>query len=344
MLRTALDFERPADLQATAPAEARGLQRDEVRLLVSTPNGHEDTVFQRLDEHLRPGDLLVVNRSATIPASLPAMAALGDFRLNLSTHYGGGLWLAEPRWSASRPGPLPLERGETIAVTGAPATVVGPHPSLPRLLFVRLDPNTERLMWRLGEPIRYGYVDTAYPLAMYQTIFARRAGSAEMPSAGRPFTRRMIDRLIAHGVEIAGIVLHTGVSSLEVESDRLEDHPMYAEPFQVPAATADAVNRARQAGRRVIAVGTTVVRALETAWDGCAVRPSQGFTSIFIHPGRAVQTVDGLISGFHDPLASHLAMLYAVAGEALVRSAYREAVAQRYLWHEFGDSHLLLRR
>ena len=119
---------------------------------------------------------------------------------------------------------------------------------------------------------------------------------------------------------------------------------MYAEPFQVPAATADAVNRARQSGRRVIAVGTTVVRALETAWDGCAMRPAQGFTRIFIHPDRGVQTVDGLISGFHDPLASHLAMLYAVVGEESVRSAYAVAVRQRYLWHEFGDSHLLLRR
>ncbi len=343
MLRTALNFERPAELQATTPPETRGLQRDEVRLLVSTPDGHEHTVFQRLDEHLRLGDLLVVNRSATIPASLPATAALGSFRLNLSTNYGGGLWLAEPRWSASRPGPLPLAPGETIVVAGQPAAVVGPYPGLPRLWFVRLDPKTERLMWRLGEPIRYGYVDTAYPLAMYQTIFARQAGSAEMPSAGRPFTRRVIERLAARGVEFASIVLHTGVSSLEVESDRLEDHPMYAEPFHVPAATADAVNRARQAGRRVIAVGTTVVRALETAWDGCAVRPQQGFTRIFIHPGRGVRTVDGLISGFHDPLASHLAMLYAVAGEAMVRSAYGEAVRQRYLWHEFGDSHLLLR-
>lgn len=344
MLRTALSFERPAELQATTPPEARGLQRDEVRLMVSTPEGHAHTVFQRLDEHLRPGDLLVVNRSATIPASLPATAALGAFRLNLSTCYGGGLWLAEPRWSAGRPGPLPLERGETIAVAGTQATTVGPHPGLPRLWFVRLDAAVERLMWRMGSPIRYGYVDTAYPLAMYQTIFARQAGSAEMPSAGRPFTRRVLERLAARGVEFASIVLHTGVSSLEVESERVEEHPMSAEPFQVPAATADAVNRARQSGRRVIAVGTTVVRALETAWDGCAMRPAQGFTRIFIHPDRGVQTVDGLISGFHDPLASHLAMLYAVVGEESVRSAYAVAVRQRYLWHEFGDSHLLLRR
>lgn len=344
MLRTALSFERPAELQATTPPEARGLQRDEVRLMVSTPEGHAHTVFQRLDEHLRPGDLLVVNRSATIPASLPATTAFGAFRLNLSTRYGGGVWLAEPRWSAGRPGPLPLERGETIAVAGTQATTVGPHPGLPRLWFVRLDAAVERLMWRMGSPIRYGYVDTAYPLAMYQTIFARQAGSAEMPSAGRPFTRRVLERLAARGVEFASIVLHTGVSSLEVENERVEEHPMYAEPFQVPAATADAVNRARQSGRRVIAVGTTVVRALETAWDGCAMRPAQGFTRIFIHPDRGVQTVDGLISGFHDPLASHLAMLYAVVGEESVRSAYAVAVRQRYLWHEFGDSHLLLRR
>ncbi|MCB0048103.1 MAG: S-adenosylmethionine:tRNA ribosyltransferase-isomerase, partial [Caldilinea sp.] len=156
MLRTALSFERPAELQATAPPEARGLQRDEVRLMVSTPHGHAHTIFHRLDEHLRPGDLLVVNRSATIPASLPATAALGEFRLNLSTCYGGGLWLAEPRWSAGRPGPLPLERSETLAVAGTQATVVGPHPGLPRLWFVRLDAAVERLMWRMGSPIRYG--------------------------------------------------------------------------------------------------------------------------------------------------------------------------------------------
>lgn len=342
MQRTELIFERPAELQATAPAEVRGLERDEVRLLVSTPTGHTHTVFHRLANYLRPGDLLVVNRSATIPASLTATAAFGQFRLNLSTHYGGGLWLAEPRWSVSQPGPLPLEPGETIAVAGAPATVVGPYPGLPRLWFVKLAPDSERLIWRMGEPIRYNYVNESYPLAAYQTIFARHAGSAEMPSAARPFTHRVLAALRDRGVETAGIVLHTGVSSLEVEAETLEEQPMYPEPFRVPEATARLVNRARREGRRVIAVGTTVVRALESAWDGCQVQPAHGFTRAFVHPARGVHVVDGLISGLHDPLASHLAMLYAIAGRALIHDAYAEAVKEGYLWHEFGDSHLIL--
>ena len=343
MQREELDFERPQELQATAPAELRGLARDEVRLMVSTPAGHVHTRFMHLAQYLQPGDLLVVNRSATLPASLPAVAAIGSFRLNLSTDYGRGLWLAEPRWDFDRPGPLPLEVGETIAVAGEPATVLAPYPGLPRLRFVQLGEQARRLLHRCGEPIRYGYVRDPYPLSAYQTIFARVPGSAEMPSAGRPFTKRVLQSLKQRGVEIASVLLHTGISSLEVETSRLEEHPMYAEPFAVPAAAANAVNQARKEGRRVIAVGTTVVRALESAWDGCQVRPAQGFTRTFIHPARGVATVDGLISGFHDPLASHLAMLYAVAGQSLIRDAYAQAVAQGYLWHEFGDSHLILR-
>ena len=343
MLRDELLFERPQELQATAPAELRGLARDEVRLMVSTPAGHTHTRFTHLAQYLQPGDLLVVNRSATLPASLPAVGAIGNFRLNLSTDYGRGLWLAEPRWDYDRPGPLPLEVGETIAVAGSPATVLGAYPGLPRLRFVQLGEQVRRLLHRWGEPIRYGYVREPYPLSAYQTIFARVPGSAEMPSAGRPFTKRVLQSLKRRGVQVAGVLLHTGVSSLEVETSRLEEHPMYAEPFAVPAAAAKAVNQARKEGRRVIAVGTTVVRALESAWDGCAVRPTQGFTRTFIHPDRGVSTVDGLISGFHDPLASHLAMLYAVGGQDLVRDAYAQAVAHGYLWHEFGDSHLILR-
>jgi S-adenosylmethionine:tRNA ribosyltransferase-isomerase len=343
MQRDELLFERPQELQATTPAELRGLARDEVRLMVSSPAGHVHTRFMHLAQYLQAGDLLVVNRSATLPASLPAIAAIGNFRLNLSTDYGRGLWLAEPRWDFDRPGPLPLAVGETIAVAGEPATMLASYPGLPRLRFVQLGDQARRLLHRCGQPIRYGYVRDPYPLSAYQTIFARVPGSAEMPSAGRPFTRRVLQSLKQQGVQIASVLLHTGVSSLEVETSRLEEHPMYAEPFAVPETAAEAVNQARKEGRRVIAVGTTVVRALESAWDGCTVRPVRGFTRAFIHPARGVATVDGLISGFHDPLASHLAMLYAVAGQGLVREAYTQAVAQGYLWHEFGDSHLLLR-
>ena len=192
-------------------------------------------------------------------------------------------WLS-PRWDYDRPGPLPLETGETIAVGGSPATVLAAHPGLPRLRFIQLGEQAQRLLHRCGEPIRYGYVRNPYPLAAYQTIFARVPGSAEMPSAGRPFTRRVLHSLKQRGVEVASVLLHTGVSSLEVETDRLEEHPMYAEPFAVPAAAADAVNRARGDGRRVIAVGTTVVRALESAWAGGEVRPVARLYAHFYPP------------------------------------------------------------
>jgi S-adenosylmethionine:tRNA ribosyltransferase-isomerase len=343
MNRNALIFDRPAELQATAPPEERGLQRDEVRLLVSTPAGHTHSVFHHLADFLQAGDLLVVNRSATLPASLPAHGSPGDFRLNLATNYGDGVWLAEPRWSAAQPGPLPLAPAETIVAGGVPLRLVAPHPGLPRLWFMQAQGDLCQAMQRAGLPIRYGYVTQTYPLDAYQTIFAEIPGSAEMPSAARPFTWRVVESLRAKGVRIAGLALHTGVSSLEVESEEIEDQPLFAEPFHVPVGTARAINQARQAGKRVIAVGTTVVRALESTWDGKKVSPARGFTRHYVHPGRGVQTVDGLISGFHDPLASHLAMLYAIAGEEVIRSAYAEAVAYGYLWHEFGDSHLILR-
>ncbi|HSU82315.1 MAG TPA: S-adenosylmethionine:tRNA ribosyltransferase-isomerase [Thermoanaerobaculia bacterium] len=220
MKRAELDFARPRALQAGGPPERRGLARDEVRLLVSTPQGHEHARFRDLPRLLPPGTLLVVNASATLPASLPARhPALDPLVANVSTEYGGGLYLIEFRKSAAEPGPLPLEVGDILEIAGLPA---------------------------------------------------------------------------------------------------------------------------RREGRPVVAVGTTVVRALESAWDGDRVRAAAGFTRLMIHPGRPVRTVDGLLTGLHDPLASHLALLYAVAPRELVRAGYEEAVREGYLWHEFGDSHLIL--
>ena len=342
MNRSELLFNRPPDLVATAPAEARGRSRDNGRLLVSTAHGHKHARFLELAQFLQPGDLLVANRSATLPASLPANGQSGEFTLNLSTHYGSGLWLAEPRHSPARPGPLPIKTGDEIQTAGTTARFVTPFPGLPRLWFIQFSGDPFKAMQRAGRPIRYGYLDRTYDLKHYQTLFANVPGSAEMPSAAYPFTRRILQRLQMRGVKIASIVLHTGVSSLEVEVENIEQHPLYPEPYWVPAATAEAVNRARSAGRRVIALGTTVVRALESAWHGHEVRASSGFTRLYIHPARGVNVVDGLITGLHDPITSHLAMLYALGGQQLIRTAYKEAVADGYHWHEFGDSHLIL--
>jgi S-adenosylmethionine:tRNA ribosyltransferase-isomerase len=342
--RSDLEFARPKELEATVPAEFRGIARDEVRLMVTTPEGHSHASFRDLPEFLRPGDLLVVNRSATLPASLPAEGEPGRFIVNLSTDYGRGLWLAEPRWSADRPGPLPLHAGDRISLGDVSGRIVAQYPGLPELWFIAADGDIQAAMARCGQPIHYSYVGEVYPLEMYQTIFASLPGSAEMPSAGRPFTRRVIDSLEARGVGIAEITLDSGVSSLEIETEDIENYSLSAEPFVVSAAAAGAINAARRQGRRVIAVGTTVVRAVETAWDGEQVRAVTGFTRLYVHPGRGVQVIDGMITGLHDPITSHLAMLYALTSRDLIRDAYAEAIREGYLWHEFGDSHLILRR
>src|SRR5262245_44956099 len=300
MKREALIFDRPAELQANAPAEARGIERDEARLLVSTSAAHVHTEFRNLAQFLRPGDLLVVNQSATIPASLPAVGDIGPFTLHLSTDFGRNLWLAEPRWSATLPGPLPLKSGDEIYAAGVPSRLVATYPGLPQLWFVQFQGDLRPGMNRLGKPIRYGYLQGDYDLSNYQTVFARVPGSAEMPSAAYAFTPRTLESLRERGVGIASIVLHTGVSSLEVDEEIVEEHPLYPEPFHVPAATAQAVNAARRSERRVIAVGTTVVRALESAWDGHEVRAAQGFTRVYVHPAKGVHTVDGLLTGLHD--------------------------------------------
>jgi S-adenosylmethionine:tRNA ribosyltransferase-isomerase len=339
-----LVFDRPDELQATAPPEAEGHRRDDVRLLVSTPDGHTHTMFRELPTFLEPGDLIVVNDSATLPASLAATGDVGSFVLNVSTRFGSKLWLTEPRWATDRPGPLPLRPGDRIMACDQPVRLVSAYPGAERLWFARGD--LAHAMNRCGRPIRYGYVDREQPLTAYQTLFAKAPGSAEMPSAARPFTPSVVNALRGRGVGIAQVRLHTGVSSLEIETEDVEQHTLPPEPFRVTQQTADAVNAAHESGNRVVAIGTTVVRALESAWspDEQRVVARAGYTRLLIHPGRGVFAVDGLLTGFHDPGASHLAMLYAVAGRDLVRDGYEQAIRERYLWHEFGDSHLLLPR
>lgn len=343
MMRSEFEFERPRELEATAPPETRGLGRDGVRLMVTDARGSSHHGFSDLPSLLAPGDVLVVNESATLAASLPARGPSGDFLLNMSTRYAAAVWLAEPRWGIGAPGPVPLEPGTAVLVGSARFYPIGPYPGIPRLWFFRSEGDVGRAMADHGRPIRYGYVAHPYGLDAYQTIFSRVPGSAEMPSAGRPFTRSVLRRLEGRGVEIRRVVLHTGVSSLESEPGGDVIPPVYPEPFEVSPSTSEAVNRARSGGHRVVAVGTTVLRALETAWDGARLVPRRGFTQLTIGPGRPTPSVDGLVTGFHDPRTSHLALLFGFAGEDRVRAAYAEAVRARYLWHEFGDSHLVWR-
>jgi len=332
----ALSFTLSPDLEAHEPPEARGLRRDQVRLLVS--HYRDDRLyharFDDLPRSLEPGDLLVANDSATLPAALTARRQDGStVALHLSTRLPGGLWVVEPRKVTVSP----------VEVLGLPgggsATMLAPYADSTRLWVARLElpmPLPDYLA-RWGRPIAYPYVPDRWSIELYQTVYANELGSAEMPSAGRAFTPDLLARLARAGIGFTTLTLHTGVASLESH-----ERP-YEEPFTVPPATADAVQAARLAGRRVIAVGTTVVRALESAADvDGRVIATRGWTDLVITPERGVRVVDGLLTGFHEPEASHLDMLSAIAGRAHLDLAYRAAVEGRYLWHEFGDLHLIL--
>jgi S-adenosylmethionine:tRNA ribosyltransferase-isomerase len=342
--RQELLFEQPRELFASTPAEMDRGSRDRVRLLVTTPEGNLHAQFEDLPRFLAAGDLLVANESATLAASLRAEGTAGPFTLDLSTRYAERLWLAEPRWDPAHPGPMPFHPGDEVHVDGATVRFVASYPGIPRLWFIHTDRPLEPILAREGVPIHYGYVPQVWPLESYQSLFSRVPGSAEMPSAARPITPRIQRALAEAGVRFTSVLLHSGVSSLEIETDTVEQQAVYPEPFQVSPSTADLVNRTREAGHRVVAVGTTVVRALESAWTPDGIRARQGFTRVFVHPGNPVRSVDGLLTGFHDPVTSHLAMLAAFIGLPRVLGAYQEAVEHKYRWHEFGDSHLILRK
>jgi S-adenosylmethionine:tRNA ribosyltransferase-isomerase len=372
----------PAELSARVPAEQRGpgLDRDDIRLLVSRGTEVAHHVFRELPRLLRAGDLLVVNTSPTLAAAVDGRIGLhARVVVHFSTRGDDGRWAVELR--------EPDGRGTMRARAGRAGARAGTEVRLPggaRLVLEEpLSARGERLWWARveaeraegrgaggmgstggvradearaggavgidvpgllrvhGRPIRYSYTARDQPLSVYQTVFALPsgdgAGSAEMPSAARPFTARMVVELVRRGVRFAPVTLHTGVASAEAHE------PPYPERFAVPAASAGLINGARTEGARVVAVGTTAVRAVESAAgaDG-VVRARAGWTGLVVTPERGVRVVDGLLTGLHEPAASHLLMLEAVAGRAAIDRGYAAAVRERYLWHEFGDVHLLL--
>ncbi|WP_020662002.1 S-adenosylmethionine:tRNA ribosyltransferase-isomerase [Amycolatopsis benzoatilytica] len=334
-------FDLTADRSASAPPEARGLARDEVRLLAADPANIRHTVFRDLDSFLRPGDLLVVNTSGTLPAAVDAIRGDQVVTVHFSTELDDGTWVTELRAPG---GPLlDGHPGEQLALpAGAAITLIEPSVAGAKRLWrakIDLEGDVARYLAKVGRPIRYGYVPRAWPLPNYQTVFALDPGSAEMPSAARPFTTELVTRLVARGILFAPVLLHTGVSSPEA------GEPPSAERFRVPATTAALVNWVRDQGGRVIGVGTTAVRALESATDpGGLATAAAGWTELVLGPDRPARAVDGLLTGLHAPEASHLLLLEAVVGPKLVQRAYDAAVERGYLWHEFGDVSLLTSR
>ncbi len=351
LLADGLGFSVPPELEAHVPPEARGLTRDGVRLLVSYRYGDRivDARFSELSKFLNAGDVLVLNTSGTMNAALSAIRSDGTrLELHLSTHLPSDEWTVELRSIADK-GSVPfydVRPGETFLLpAGASVTVHAPYsssahpPDRTRLWIatLTLPMRVEEFLDRYGFPIRYGYVWGEWPLDYYQTVYATDKGSAEMASAGRPFTPTLMTQLVARGVLFAPLLLHAGVASLE------SNEPPYAEFYRVSSETAYLVNSAKPRHKRVIAVGTTAVRALETATDEeGTTHAGEGWTRLVVTPARGIRAVDGLLTGFHEPRSTHLAMLQAIAGRQHVEKAYAAAIERQYLWHEFGDLHLIL--
>jgi S-adenosylmethionine:tRNA ribosyltransferase-isomerase len=349
----ALNFVLPSHLEASEPPEARGLERDTVRLMVSRIDDDRvlHTRFRCLPDVLKAGDTLVVNTSGTMPASVPA---IGDdktlYAVHLSTELPAGLWIVEirkPRGITTAPF-LNAHPGMTFSLAGGgKVTLLTPHDEQ-----LRGDPSDSARLWiatldlnapvseyldSYGRMIRYNYVDRAWSPDYYQTVFANEPGSSEMPSAGRGFTTELVTRLASRGIRIAPLLLNTGVASLEAGETPYEEY------YRVSRETADLVNASRAEGHRVLAIGTTAVRAIESVADETGtVHPGSGWTNLIITPERPPRAVDGLLTGFHEPQASHLRMLEAFAGRSHLEKAYHEALDSEYLWHEFGDLHLLI--
>ena len=344
------DFVVPPELEAQEPAEIRGASRDDVRLLVTGPaEGARHSRFDRLPEFLESGDLLVLNDSKTYPAALQATRRTGETVWLNFANLGTDEWASDARPPADRfDSQIVLARARNASVDagervelpgGGRATFLDLHHRSRRMWITRLDLPLPYFAYfaRFGKPIVYSHVTRDLPIESFQTTYAAELGSSEMPSAGRPITGSMLQRLASRGVDLAMVTLHAGVSSDERDELPLEEWR------SVSSETAAAVRRAQRRGSRIVAVGTTVVRALESSLDRRQrVVAASGWTSLHITPDRPMRAVAGLLTGFHEPTSTHLAILESIAGRAHIEAAYRTAVAERYFWHEFGDAHLIL--
>lgn len=348
-MSTPFTFTLPPELAAKEPPERRGIARDKVRLMVinRATNQVEHTRFDHLGEFLRPGDLLVFNTSRTLPAAIAGCEPNGScMQVRLAQHLPDDSWLALLLCQQGEPFACGLRDGMEIDFgQGLTGTVDRRDKQIPRLWQLRFSKSGTELIdliYRLGEPIRYEYVAAPWDLDYYQTVYAKEPGSAEMPSAGRAFTWKLLFDLKRRGIETAHIVLHTGLSSY-MDDELDAQHPASEEEYIINEVAALKINRTHQEGGRVIAVGTTVVRALESVADEIGrVKAGHGYTRLHVTAEHQLRTVDGLLTGLHEPEASHLDLLSAFLPAAQIQSAYEEAVQRHYLWHEFGDLNLIV--
>jgi S-adenosylmethionine:tRNA ribosyltransferase-isomerase len=349
---TPISFTLPPDLVAKEPPERRGVARDGVRLMAIDRSEYtiDHTFFYGIGKFLVPGDLMVFNTSRTLPASLVGYGEPAGplVEIRLAEHLPDDSWLA---LLLCQNGNTPFSCGihkemQIKFEPGLVATVYDKDDRIQRLWKISFSKSGTELMnslYRIGNPIRYEYVSKPWDLDYYQTVYATYPGSAEMPSAGRPFTWKLLFELKRRGIRMAYISLHTGLSSY-MDSDLDQRHISSEEEYFVSLATAEQINKTRSLGGRIIAVGTTVVRALETvaADDKGILKGGHGYTRLHISSSYRLKAVDGLLTGLHEPEASHLDLLSAFLPARRIQEAYNDAIQRKYLWHEFGDMNLIL--
>jgi S-adenosylmethionine:tRNA ribosyltransferase-isomerase len=346
MKTSRLNFHLPVESLAKEPIEHRGGERHDSQLVVYHTKSQrvEFTRFRELPRYLRAGDVVVLNDSKTLNGSVFGnVEGRGRVELQLRYHPKGNIWGV-----ACRPH-RPARVGAKVTFDGSDvtATVLGDDDKGLSLWMIEFNCDFEDLVAFLeerGRPIPSPYVAGSFTNAEYNTVYANTPGSAEMPAAGRHFTPEVLDRLRAAGVRIGHITLHTGLSSVDIQEENLEDHQMHAEWCRVPEETSAMINTAKAGGNLVLLVGTTVMRTLESAAieDGLPLREGSRWTNLYIYPGFEFKVADAFVTNFHGPRTSRIALASAFTGSDLLIKGYNEAVERGLQFYEFGDTTLTL--
>ncbi|PXV58286.1 S-adenosylmethionine:tRNA ribosyltransferase-isomerase [Dyella jiangningensis] len=341
MKKTDFDFELPPELIAQAPLAERSASR--MLVLDVEAQSRQDRMFRDLPDYLRQGDLLVFNDTRVLPARLYGRKDTGG-QVEILIERVTGAHEATVQLGVSK---KPKEGGRIELADGSHAVVLGRDESFFRLRFESPDP-LERLLLRLGEMPLPPYIERhadASDMERYQTVFAREPGAVAAPTAGLHFDDAMLATLRERGVQFGYVTLHVGAGTFQpVRADDIKDHQMHREWLNVGASLVEQIRRTRAAGGRVIAVGTTVVRALESAVRDGELQPFAGETQIFIFPGYRFSSIDGLLTNFHLPQSTLLMLVSALAGRDFMLASYRHAVEQKYRFFSYGDSMLILPR
>jgi S-adenosylmethionine:tRNA ribosyltransferase-isomerase len=337
-----LHYSLPYRLLARAPRETLGQERHDSRLMVLRRDDRTliHSYFRCLGEFLGPGDCIVLNNSRVLPSTVFGWKRRGgkvELQLGPKQEEDLCVCLVFPRDSVRVGDEILIDNG---AVT---ATLLGEDTrSTGFLVRFRSQEPMENWLRRVGRPYHTLHLSKRWDLMYFQTVYATRDGSMEMPAAGRHFTTELILELKARGIEFAEVTLHTGLSSQGIASGELKDHRMPREWCEVTECAADRIRAAKGKGRRIVAVGTTVTRTLETAGASGEVKPYVGFADLFICPGYEFKVIDALITNFHGPKSTRIALAAAFAGDDLTKRCYTEAVGRSYTFYEFGDATLTL--